>query len=230
MGMQSAISVIVADDHSLFRMGVIQAFSASGKINVVGEGATKDEAIALTEQCQPDVILLDISMPGSGIAAAREIRQKWPEVKIVMLTVSEEDDDVLEALEAGATGYLLKGSMAPDLISAVQTVAAGNSYLSSNIGMRLYDVIRNVSAGRKTDSLVAKLSAKEATVFALIGRGQTNRQIAEATGVQIKTVKFHVSRLLAKLGLRNRVEIALLAQQNATDRMGGGASRLSGQI
>ncbi len=214
MATQPAISVIVADDHALFRMGVIQAFAASGKINVVGEGATKDEAIELTEACQPDVALLDISMPGSGIAAAREIRLKWPGVKIVMLTVSEEDDDVLEALEAGATGYLLKGSMAPDLISAVQTVAAGSSYLSSNIGMRLYDVIRSVSESRKTDNLVGKLSPKEAVVFALIGQGQTNRQIAEATGVQVKTVKFHVSRLLAKLGLRNRVEIALLAQQN----------------
>ncbi|MBB3397274.1 DNA-binding NarL/FixJ family response regulator [Rhizobium sp. BK060] len=90
------------------------------------------------------------------------------------------------------------------------------------IGMRLYDVIRNVSAGRKTDSLVAKLSAKEATVFALIGKGQTNRQIAEATGVQIKTVKFHVSRLLAKLGLRNRVEIALLAQQSGVGKTARG--------
>ncbi|WP_223217425.1 response regulator [Rhizobium cauense] len=220
--MQSAISVIVADDHSLFRMGVIQAFAAAGGIKVVGEGASKEEAIALTEERQPDVILLDISMPGSGIEAAREIRARWPAVKIVMLTVSEEDDDVLEALEAGATGYLLKGSMAPDLISAVQSVAAGRSYLSSNVGMRLYDVLRNVSESRKTDSLIGKLSTKEAAVFALIGKGHTNRQIAEATGVQVKTVKFHVSRLLSKLGLRNRVEIALLAQQSGVGKTARG--------
>ncbi|HEV7322890.1 MAG TPA: response regulator transcription factor [Ensifer sp.] len=207
-------SVIVVDDHALFRMGVLQALGLQKHFDVVGEGGSKDDALRLVEKLLPDVALLDISMPGNGIDAAREISARWPETKVVMLTVSEEDDDVLEALDAGAAGYVLKGAPAPDLIAAISTVADGQAYLSPALGMRLFGVIRNRTEGHRVERLVDKLSPKEAVVFRLLGRGFTNRMIAEEMGVQIKTVKFHVGRLLTKLGAKNRVEAALLAQRH----------------
>lgn len=212
--MDEPSSVIVVDDHALFRMGVLQALSAHKRFAVVGEGGSKEDALRLVENFLPNVALLDISMPGSGIDAAREISTRWPTTKIVMLTVSEEDDDVLEALDAGAAGYVLKGAPAPDLITAISTVAEGRAYLSPALGMRLFGVIRNRTEGHRVERLVDKLTPKEAIVFRLLGRGCTNRTIAEEMSVQIKTVKFHVGRLLIKLGAKNRVEAALLAQRH----------------
>jgi len=211
--MSRTTSVIVVDDHSLFRMGVLQALGLEKSLTVKGEGASKKEALYLVETLLPDVALLDISMPGNGIEAAREITSRWPDTKVVMLTVSEEDDDVLEALDAGATGYVLKGSPAPELIAAVSTVADGQPYLSPSLGMRLFGVIRTRTAEHRIERLIDTLTPKEAIVFELLGRGCTNRTIAGEMGVQIKTVKFHVGRLLAKLGVKNRVEAALIAQR-----------------
>ncbi|HEV7307045.1 response regulator transcription factor [Ensifer sp.] len=212
--MGEATSVIVVDDHSLFRMGVLQALGLQKHFAVVGEGGSKEDALRLVETLLPDVALLDISMPGNGIDAAREISARWPKTRVVMLTVSEEDDDVLEALDAGAAGYVLKGAPAPDLIAAISTVADGQAYLSPALGMRLFGVIRNRTEGHRVERLVDKLTPKEALVFRMLGRGCTNRMIAEEMGVQVKTVKFHVGRLLTKLSARNRVEAALLAQRH----------------
>ena len=212
--MREPTSVIVVDDHSLFRMGVLQALGLEKDLDVIGEGASTEDALRLVETLLPDVALLDISMPGSGIEAARAISRRWPETRIIMLTVSEEDDDVLEALDAGATGYVLKGTPAPELIAAVSTVADGQPYLSPALGMRLFGVIRNRTEGHRVERLIDTLTPKEAIVFRLLGRGCTNRAIAAEMGVQIKTVKFHVGRLLAKLGAKNRVEAALIAQRH----------------
>jgi two-component system nitrate/nitrite response regulator NarL len=216
--MREPTSVIVVDDHSLFRMGVMQALGLEKDLSVVGEGSSKDEALQLVETLLPDVALLDISMPGSGIDAAREITSRWPDTKVVMLTVSEEDDDVLEALDAGATGYVLKGTPAPELIAAVSTVADGQPYLSPALGMRLFGVIRSRTEGHRVERMIDSLTPKEAIVFRLLGRGCTNRVIAAEMDVQIKTVKFHVGRLLAKLGAKNRVEAALIAQRHVATR------------
>lgn len=212
--MREPTSVIVVDDHSLFRMGVLQALGTERALTVVGEGGSRDDALRLVGELSPDVALLDVSMPGSGIDAAREIVQRWPATKVVMLTVSEEDDDVLQALDAGAAGYVLKGTPAPELIGAILAVAEGRAYLSPNLGMRLFGVIRSNTETHKAEKLIETLSPKEESVFRLLGRGYTNKAIAEEMGVQIKTVKFHVSRLLAKLGAKNRVEAALLAQRH----------------
>lgn len=199
-------------------MGVMQALGLEKDLSVVGEGSSKDEALQLVETLLPDVALLDISMPGSGIDAAREITSRWPDTKVVMLTVSEEDDDVLEALDAGATGYVLKGTPAPELIAAVSTVADGQPYLSPALGMRLFGVIRSRTEGHRVERMIDSLTPKEAIVFRLLGRGCTNRVIAAEMDVQIKTVKFHVGRLLAKLGAKNRVEAALIAQRHVATR------------
>lgn len=211
--MAEPVSIIVVDDHSLFRMGVSQALALEKGLAVIGEGSSKDDALRLVETLSPDVALLDISMPGSGIEAVREISARWPETRVAMLTVSEEDDDVMEALGAGAAGYVLKGTPAPGLVAAIRAIAEGEAYLSPALGMRLFGMLRSRAGRERTERPLDALTPKEKTVFRLLGRGWTNRAIAEELGVEVKTVKFHVGHILAKLGARNRVEAALMAQR-----------------
>jgi DNA-binding NarL/FixJ family response regulator len=207
-------SIIVVDDHAIFRAGVVQILSTSPNLEVVGQGASACDAVSLGATLRPDLALIDISMPGGGIAAARELHASWPGMKIVMLTVSEEEDVVLQALEAGASGYALKGIPAPELISMVQSVLKGDSYLPASMAARLV----NTMLGRRGDhtpaAKIATLSPREERTFRLLGQGLSNKEIAAATGVQVKTVKFHVSNIFSKLGVKSRVEAALFAQKH----------------
>jgi two-component system nitrate/nitrite response regulator NarL len=206
-------SVIVIDDHAIFRMGVVQALALSEEITVVGEGSSALDAVTLAETLQPDVALIDISMPGGGIKAAAEIRQLCPTVKVLMLTVSEEDDDILRALDAGVAGYVLKGVPAPELIEIVSMVKNGKSYIASNLGLRLFNVMREKAEPDAIASRLVGLTPKQKSTFELLANGYSNRQIAERLGVQVKTVKFHMSKLFEKIGVHNRVEAALLAHE-----------------
>ncbi len=215
--MADPISIIIVDDHSIFRSGVVQAFDPAEGMQVIAEGATSEEAIALAEQHRPAIALIDVSMPGGGIAAAREIRSRWPEVRIIMLPVSEDEDVVLRALEAGASGYALKGVAARDLVGIVRAVADGQSYVPPNMAMRLVTAMQSTREGRTLRAKLASLSLKEERTLRLLVRGFSNQEIADATGVQVKTVKFHVSNILAKLDARSRTEAALIAQKNLID-------------
>jgi two-component system, NarL family, nitrate/nitrite response regulator NarL len=206
-------SVIVVDDHAIFRMGVVQALALSDEITVVGEGCSAQEAVSLAEALKPDVALIDISMPGGGITAATEIHQRCPTVKVLMLTVSEEDDDVLRALDAGVAGYVLKGVPAPELIAIVTTVKRGTSYIAPNLGLRLFNVMREKSHPNTIAARLSALTPRQRSAFELLSKGYSNRQIAQQLGVQIKTIKFHMSKLFEKIGVRNRVEAALLARE-----------------
>ncbi len=207
-------TVVVVDDHQIFRVGVIESLRLSKKLEVVGEGASHWDAIRLVGDMKPDVVLIDISMPGNGVDAARAIHTKWPDVKVVMLTVSEEDDDVVRALEAGASGYVVKGIRAPDLIATVESVAGGGTYLSPNLGTRLFSTLRQQPDTERVADLLQGLSPREIETLRLTGRGLSNREIADELGIQVKTVKAHMSNLLKKLGIRNRVEAALIAQKH----------------
>lgn len=211
--MVEPVSVIIVDDHSLFRMGVSQALSLEKDLTVIGEGGSTTDALRLVETLSPDVALIDISMPGSGIEAVREISARWPGTKVAMLTVSEEDDDVVEALDAGAAGYVLKGTPAPGLVAAIRAIAEGEAYLSPTLGMRVFGMLREQSEKKISERRIDSLTPKERNVFCLLGRGWTNRAIAEELGVEVKTVKFHVGHILAKLNAKNRVEAALIAQR-----------------
>jgi DNA-binding NarL/FixJ family response regulator len=206
-------SVIVVDDHALFRMGVLQTIALSENLQVVAEGASKQDALDLVALHQPTIVLLDISMPGGGVAAAREIHERWPDVKVVMLTVSEDDQDALEALEAGASGYVLKGIAATELLDALTTVQRGSTYLAPTLGSKLVAAMRGQTQPRTKGNLLTELSAKERHVLECVGRGMGNQAIAEATGTTLRTVKFHVSRLLRKVNAKNRIELALIAQK-----------------
>lgn len=207
-------SVIVIDDHAIFRAGVIQILSTSPELDVVGQGASATDAVALADALQPDIALIDVSMPGGGIEACKAIHGSRPQTKIIMLTVSEEEDIVLRALAAGASGYALKGIPGSELISVVRSVLTGEPYLPTSMAARLVSTMMGRTEHHTPAARIAALSPKEERTLRLLGRGFSNREIAEATGVQVKTVKFHLSNIFSKLGVRRRVEAALLAQKH----------------
>jgi DNA-binding NarL/FixJ family response regulator len=200
--------VVVVDDHALLRRGVVRALALDDTIKVVAEGASATEAVELTKMYSPDLILLDISMPGNGIEAARAIRDLATSTRVVMLTVSGDEDDVTHALEAGAVGYLLKGTDALDLITAVKSVKAGESFISPNLALRILLDDTQV----KTNSLSA-LSEYEKCTLCLISEGLTNREIGEKLEVAEKTVQDNVTDIFRKLNARNRAEAALVVEQ-----------------
>ncbi len=202
------IAVVVVDDHSLFRAGVIGCLERDAAIRVIGEGASGREAVSLCGLNNPHVALIDISMPDDGIAAVNEIAAMKLDTRIIMLTVSENEDDVLRALDAGAVGYVLKGVSGPELISAVKTVAAGDTFVSPNLAVRL---VTTLAASRQKRSVDA-LSAQETRTLQLVAMGLNNRECADHLGIGEQTVKYHMTNIMKKLGVRNRVEAALVAR------------------
>lgn len=207
--MVDKISVVVVDDHPLFRAGVVQTLELDHDIKVVGEGGTAAKAIELSERLSPDIILIDISMPGNGIEATRKIVEKAGAPRVIILTVSEDDDKVIGALEAGAVGYILKGIEATHLIAAVKSVAAGNSFVTPHLTLRLLSGVKEMLMPGPLDAL----SEQEIRTLRLVAQGMNNREVGEELSIQEKTVKFHMTRIMAKLNVRNRVEASLLAQK-----------------
>jgi len=210
--MNERIRVAVVDDHSLFRAGVTQSLAMDETIEIVGEGASASDAVKIARSLSPDIVLLDISMPGNGIEAARQIRQLPSPPQVAMLTVSEGDEDVLNALDAGAVGYLLKGIRAQDLILAVKSVAAGETFVSPNLALRMLS-----AKSRVEESPITSLSEQEQRTLRLVAMGLTNGEIGEHLNVQERTVKYHVTNILKKLNVRNRVEATLIAKREWRD-------------
>ncbi|MGV2981677.1 response regulator [Camelimonas sp. ID_303_24] len=203
------ITVVVIDDHPLFRTGVIQTLGLDPGLEVVGDGGSGEQAIELARRLKPDVILLDISMPGNGMATAATIAAEEDAPRVVMLTVSEENERVIAALEAGAVGYILKGIEAVQLIAAVRNVANGETFVSPNLALPLLSRIKEKTTPRQIDTL----SEREKQILRLVAQGLSNRQVGEALGVLEKTVKFHMTRIMEKLNVRNRVVASLIAQR-----------------
>lgn len=208
-------TVIVVDDHAIFRAGVVQILSCSDGLEVVGEGASQSDALELATRLRPKVALIDISMPGGGIAAARSIHTLCPDVRVVMLTVAEEEDVILQALDAGASGYALKGVLGAELIGIIRAVVQGESYVPPNMAVRLLSAMRGRLDVNSVAAKIGALTVKERRTLRFLARGFSNRDIADATGVSLKTVKFHVSNVLSKLGAKNRVEAALIGQSHS---------------
>lgn len=200
---------MVVDDHSLFRAGVIQTLLLDPDLEVIGQGGSSADAVTLVQSKKPDILLLDISMPGNGVDAAREIALLDHPVKVIMLTVSENDENIMGALEAGAVGYVLKGIEATQLIDAVKSVAEGNSFISPNLTLRLLANVKRKS----TPSLLSTLSEQERKTLKLVSKGMSNREVGQELGILEKTVKFHMTRIMAKIKARNRVEASLIARR-----------------
>jgi DNA-binding NarL/FixJ family response regulator len=201
-----AIRVVVADDHPMFRAGVVSSLAAHPDFEVVGEGASAEEALTLAEELQPDVCLLDIAMPGGGLNAARDITASLPQTRVVMLTVSEDEDDLLTAMKAGASGYVLKGAAASELMNVLKTVNAGEVYVSPGLA---WGMLREMSRPRSAP--LDELSTREREVLELVAAGMSNQEIGERLGLAEKTIKHYMTSILGKLRVRSRVEAALLA-------------------
>jgi DNA-binding NarL/FixJ family response regulator len=212
--------VLIADDDDLMRAGLVELLTADPDIEVVGEAATGRQAIEHASRLAPDVVLMDVRMPDlDGIAATRELSQSSSSVKILILTTFEEDDYVFGALRAGASGFLLKRTRPEDLIAAVHTIAAGDALLSPSVTRRVIDRM----AQQPTPELsgqegLAGLTAREREVLGLIAQGLSNREIADTLTLEESTVRTHVKRILAKLGLRDRVQAVIYAYETGVTR------------
>jgi two-component system nitrate/nitrite response regulator NarL len=219
--MTDRLRVLVADDHPLYRDGVARTLAERADFRVVGACGSAADAVALAERHRPDLVLLDISMPGGGIEAARRIAALGLATKIIMLTVSERDEDVMEALKAGAHGYALKGVGASELVDIVRTVASGGSFVSPTLAARLLQAMQNPDRrDRLTKDPLAALAPREEQILELVATGLSNKEVARALDLQEKTVKHYMTSILQKLHVRNRVEAALLARE-----AGGGGGR-----
>ncbi len=204
------IRILIADDHPLFLEGLANSLKAAPDFLVVAEANSGEEAVERALALRPDMVLLDVSMPGiGGIAAASQIVAGLPGVRVMMLTVSEVTESLLAALKAGAHGYVLKGVSAHDLRTIVRNVAAGEAYVSPALAAEL---LTEFSRPRPTDSLET-LTTREADVLELLSLGMTNRQIGERLHLAEKTVKHYMTVILQKLHVRTRTEAALLAVQ-----------------
>jgi len=204
------IRVVVVDDHELFRLGVIDTLEADGDLTVVGEAATAGEALRLARSELPDVLLLDLGLPDrSGLEVVEELARERAACRIVVLTVSEEDESLFRALEAGAAAYVVKGVERSELLHAVRSVVSGQRYVSPRLAA---DLLRRMAPGFAPATILASLSEREAAVLGGIARGETNREIGETLALSEKTVKHYVTNVLLKLNARNRVEAALIGR------------------
>jgi DNA-binding NarL/FixJ family response regulator len=214
---QSPIRVFLLDDHEVVRRGVYDLLDGEPDIEVVGEAGTAAHALARGPALRPDVAVLDVRLPDSdGITVCRELRSRMPGLACLMLTSFDDDDALLDAIMAGAAGYVLKQIKGSDLVSAVRTVAAGQSMLDPATTARLMSSLRDEAAPAEPEQqALAALSPREREILGLIGEGLTNRQIGQRLYLSEKTVKNNVSRLLAKLGVERRVQAAVIATQGA---------------
>jgi len=213
---RAPIRVLVVDDQELVRSGFCVILDAADGITVIGEAANGESAVAAAAASHPDVVLMDIRMPGmDGLEATRLITRGSPAApKVIMLTTFDLDDYVYEALRAGASGFLLKDSPRHDLIAAVRAASAGDALLAPSVTRRLIEAFaRRRPETSPSPSRLATLTARERDVLELLARGRSNSEIAVSLFVSEATVKTHVGNLLAKLGLRDRVQAVILAYE-----------------
>jgi two-component system, NarL family, response regulator NreC len=210
--MSDRIRVLIADDHTIVRSGLRLLLQAEPDIDVVGEALEGGEALALVEKHQPDVVLMDIAMPGiDGMEATRQIKARWPQVQVLVLTMHRSDEYFFEMLKAGASGYILKGAETSDLIHAVRVVGGGEVFLYPSIAQKLVkDYLQIVQWGESSGHA---LSPREKEILHLLGEGYSSKEIAEKLVISQSTVHSHRSNLMTKLGLNNRRELIQYARQ-----------------
>ncbi len=215
-------TVLIADDDHLMRAGLAELVTVDATIEVVGEAATGREAVETSARLRPDVVLMDVRMPDlDGIAATRELAGRVPDTRVLILTTFEQDDYVFGALRAGASGFLLKRTRPEDLIAAVHTVAAGDALLSPSVTRRVVDRLARQPVPRLPRAgALADLTPREREVLMLMARGLSNREIAGQLVVEESTVRTHVKRVLAKLGLRDRIQAVIFAYETGINQPG----------
>ncbi len=208
------IRVMICDDHALFRRGLIMVLEAEDDIEVVAEAEDGEDAVEKAAEFVPDVVLMDVRMPGvDGIEATRRIAEKVPTAKILMLTVSDEEEDLYEAIKAGATGYLLKEVSIEEVAPAARAVVAGQSLISPSMASKLLGEFSNLAkrAEERTSVPAPRLTERELEVLRLVAQGKSNREIAGDLYISENTVKNHVRNILEKLHLHTRMEAVMYA-------------------
>ncbi|ALV48484.1 response regulator [Streptomyces sp. MAD19A] len=214
----SPIEVFLLDDHEVVRRGVHDLLNDEPDITVVGEAATVEQALVRVPALRPDVAVLDVRLPdGDGVTVCRELRSQMPDLACLMLTSFDDEEALLDSIMAGAAGYVLKQIQGSDLVSAVRTVARGQSLLDASATAKLMARLRGGQQQAEEPEVLPGLTDREREILDLIGEGLTNRQIGQRLYLAEKTVKNHISRLLAKLGVERRVQAAVIATQ-ARDR------------
>jgi DNA-binding NarL/FixJ family response regulator len=207
-----ALRVLIVDDHDLFRTGLRNLLEEQG-VQIVGEAATGENAVRIVRELAPDVVVMDLNMPGiGGVDATRHITSIAPLTRVVMLTISDQDSDVMDAILAGACGYLLKDSSIQELIAGIESAARGESLISPNIAAKVLQRVRATSTQPEIASTIrAELSDREIEVLKLIANGKDNAVIAAELHISPKTVKNHISNILMKLQIDNRIQAAVYA-------------------
>jgi len=209
--MSDRISIVVVDDHPLFREGVVTTLLESGYFDVVAQAGSKDEAIVQAQKHMPDLMLVDVSMPGGGIEAAHEISTLAPVIKVIMLTVSEQEHDVQAALKAQARGYVLKGVASDELISILRDIHNGDSYISPNLAVNL--LMRSSEETKEDSPEDFDLNDRERQILEKLASGMSNKEIADDIFLSEKTVKHYMTNIMHKLHVSNRVQAAIKAYE-----------------
>jgi DNA-binding NarL/FixJ family response regulator len=207
--MTEIVRVAVVDDHPLFREGVVHVLREAEAINVVAEGGSAADAVRIAVESQPDVMLLDLNMPGGGLVAAESIYKECPSTKVLILTVSEEEDDIVGCIRAGVCGYVLKGVSSSDLIRTVIDVQRGDVIITPGLAARMLNKLTSNSAESESEQLSTELTGREHAILKEVALGMTNKEVARILSLSEKTIKHHMTSIMQKLHVRNRVEAAM---------------------
>jgi two-component system response regulator DevR len=214
------LRLLVVDDHEVVRQGLVSLLERREHFQVVAEAGTAAEALEMARKFEPDLIVMDVRLPdGSGIEACREIRAEFPRTRVVILTSYPDEEAVLSAIIAGASGYLLKQIRGRDLVASLESVGRGDSLLDPAVTEKVLDRVRRIATGTYTDEM-AQLTQQEQKILLLVAEGKTNKEIASEVFLSDKTVKNYVSSILSKLNLERRAQAAAFV---ARHRMKGGA-------
>ena len=207
------IKVVLADDHTIVRKGLSSLLEGEECIEVIGEAEDGREAIKLVEKLRPDIVVMDIAMPGlNGLEATRRLKRLYPEIKVLILSMYANEEYVFQTLQAGAQGYLVKKAAPSELVSAIKAISQGNSFLSPSISRTVIDeYIRRADKISKRDDAFQNLTARETEVLQLIAEGLKNREIAELLFISIKTVETHRAHVMDKLGIHSTAELTQYA-------------------
>ena len=212
-----SIRILIVDDHGVLRAGLKALLSAEPGFEVVQDASNGADALRLASELNPDIVLLDMSMPGpNGIEVTRQLKKTLPEIRILILTVHEDETMLQEAIRAGASGYILKRAVESELIDAIQAVCRGDLYVHPAMTRALLKAISPTThpALGSQEELVEALTPREAEVLRLIAQGYTNRQMADHLSISVRTVESHRANLMGKLGLRSRVDLVRYAKEN----------------
>ncbi len=212
------IRLAIVDDHSIFREGMLSVLSTEPDVEIVGQGASAEDAVRLAREFLPDIIFLDISMPGGGLNAAQQIVENYPVVKIIILTGSEGEQHVMTALKTGARAYVLKGVAASELVNILHAVQSGEIYVTPTLAANLLSEMTTGSRNKPSDSTFEKLTEREREILELIASGTSNKEIGLQLHLTEKTVKHYVTNIFQKLQVHNRVQAAIMALKTQPTR------------